>query len=1842
MATKGWSKRLNKRVLFLGILFVLFVLGGIIVLRSGRFVHWFHSDPQPFVDTAREQIQRKNYRAADRSFGLAYQIASSQKDHEAMIQILFEMAEFHKTHDVDADVESPSYHPAAWDKTLGCWNKIVTLDPKNVLARQKLLNYFYEVSDSRSGNAWKLVETNADELIQLYRGKNEPVDPLLFLYLGQSRLMQAELGDSPDREAICQNAIGILRDAQKDLPKNFKVYQLLAQAYRLKGELGNLRGDTTARATAIGEVETILKEAVSQITETPEARIAEMEFRLEKTAPERKPEDPRLKKQAYQLIGQLLADHDLDLTKDLETLVKDFKETSKVQKFLEDAYNTLEKQNTGKDTQTREKARESFNSKFDSSIRRALFHSKIKMEMDVLAADFKDNPEVLAFRSRLFQLIQEQDKAIEAIEKAHELDKTKYDYALQAAILYYRQIGFLSDPAESVLWLDKAIGIATDALSYPEAQVVPGPQEGIQNSRRLNLYNYLASWQIEKYRLDKDPQTFDKAKKIIDQIQQFLKTSDNIYMGKWRGMLDLAKGRVEQEAALSEDDPKLRANLLLKADKQISNAIGTLYTAQQQLVTLKQNDPLLSYTLASAFRGRPEFGARAKFLSQSFGPSNNSIVTLKPNAYLEYAEMMLELENGPTAVQAVDLFEASFPATPRSRDLRFEALMMAAQTESDFDQIEEELESLDIPADRLSIFRAQLIHRRIKAIHSTLTRVNETLNSNNLTLELLNQTMKSSESLDMDSLKRSIADLQTRQKDLVKQQENLKARIAELVPRRQSIIIAMMEKDPKSTDPKILMDVCRDLAKNNQAEKAKQLVADYIQAMPRYVPIRSFEKTLATPPDTELSQEQIQQNAILSIREALPDKKVEQAVEIARVLLALPASDAAWRIRNRNAAYAELTSVLETAGDNPQVIELLFDLSLIPDSAQSDAKPDLEMARKYAQKAKELDIDKCGGLFFQARLDMVDLQFTSAVEKLTECIRILPIFPQAFYYRSMAQRALGNLTEAAKDADQAFDWTFVDGNIAKLRATIYYQLFRKAGTNPTPEDYNRMNEAMFTAIRLNPENLELLNFYAELISDREPDRALALRQKILSASPSAEHGRLLGVLALRLYDTYETNRVVQKIGTKDYLLLVAQKALEKARELAPSDPAVLNAWGEYLRISGKQILAEKTLPPDSLSMVDFYINDGKYAKAKEILEKLYEKGPKSNPAVLRGLVVVALKTGDSSGLDQYTRELMEVKFEDPKSKEATEMWALQKLLEFNFEPDKTALRIASFRERYPANIEGLVMQAWSDFNRYAFDAAWTHVGEILTQKPNHAIAWRIRGVLNRIKSDLPQAISDLQKSLSFTDDPITRMELAQSYIITGQKTSAISELVTALEKPQAPDRVRYLLESIYTDSGRTEDLQKFYDQTVSKFPDDWYWLHRAGGFLLTQYQKRLDQEKNDARKQGKWKPGTLFKPSDKTLELLDKAAPLLEKSWNLAEPQWKLHPDQVVYAKILDYYLESLLQKLETPTQLTQFIRISSKYADTPLAPVAFSQMAQANLRMGDRTKGLELFDRALESAKNQPEFVVQLLDVMQKVLESNKEVRAWCEKTLAADPKHIGANYTMFQLAQAADQFNVALEFLDRCLTQLEAEIKTLQAEQNAAKNAGTENTDQSANRRQRLAHLQNNWVEYTLQKSQVLLKAFFKSGDKKYLDGGVALYESILKAAPPNHPKRALVLNNLAYLLADNNQDLEKAVGYARQALKETPTDPVRMDTLSYTLSKSRQFEEAEKMALMSIQYHELAGNSVPWDSYFHLGMAQEGLGKKSEALTSYQKSLDAGGDSIPASDKEQIAAAIKRVSP
>ena len=76
------------------------------------------------------------------------------------------------------------------------------------------------------------------------------------------------------------------------------------------------------------------------------------------------------------------------------------------------------------------------------------------------------------------------------------------------------------------------------------------------------------------------------------------------------------------------------------------------------------------------------------------------------------------------------------------------------------------------------------------------------------------------------------------------------------------------------------------------------------------------------------------------------------------------------------------------------------------------------------------------------------------------------------------------------------------------------------------------------------------------------------------------------------------------------------------------------------------------------------------------------------------------------------------------------------------------------------------------------------------------------------------------------------MDLAQAYRQTGQLPGAIGELRTALEDEMAPVRVRLMLEQLYREANRKSDLEKFYQESIAKFPDSEQWHYRFALFYL--------------------------------------------------------------------------------------------------------------------------------------------------------------------------------------------------------------------------------------------------------------------------------------------------------------------------------------------------------------------------------------------------------------------------
>jgi tetratricopeptide (TPR) repeat protein len=372
-----------------------------------------------------------------------------------------------------------------------------------------------------------------------------------------------------------------------------------------------------------------------------------------------------------------------------------------------------------------------------------------------------------------------------------------------------------------------------------------------------------------------------------------------------------------------------------------------------------------------------------------------------------------------------------------------------------------------------------------------------------------------------------------------------------------------------------------------------------------------------------------------------------------------------------------------------------------------------------------------------------------------------------------------------------------------------------------------------------------------------------------------------------------------------------------------------------------------------------------------------------------------------------------------------------------------------------------------------------------------------------------------------------------------------------------------LLEQVYYQLGRKDALIGFYRDVLEKYPDNLLWYNRAAAF---------------ASATGDF--GT--------------AEQLYGLAWEKSLRENRADP------AALDGYLNALLSS----GKLNKVFEEAAKYVDTYFAPIAYVRMAEAKMKLGDRTDATQYYRKAIDKAGTNETFVLNILQRMYTLL-GQKEVLKYCQEKLEAAPNSLAANYTMFSLSNINNEYNKAIYYIDRCLEIIQPD-NPLE-------------------------------VDYTVSKAKVLDLAYSKTSDKNYLQQAVSTYESLLAKMPNN----TTVLNNLAYLLAENNEKPADALKYAKNAYETKPNDPGLMDTYAYALYRNDRFEEAAVLAQSALQQFEQDKISVPADVYEHLGMIKEKLGLGNEAIAAYKQALEAGQDNLPEATKQRIEASIERVS-
>jgi predicted Zn-dependent protease len=118
------------------------------------------------------------------------------------------------------------------------------------------------------------------------------------------------------------------------------------------------------------------------------------------------------------------------------------------------------------------------------------------------------------------------------------------------------------------------------------------------------------------------------------------------------------------------------------------------------------------------------------------------------------------------------------------------------------------------------------------------------------------------------------------------------------------------------------------------------------------------------------------------------------------------------------------------------------------------------------------------------------------------------------------------------------------------------------------------------------------------------------------------------------------------------------------------------------------------------------------------------------------------------------------------------------------------------------------------------------------------------------------------------------------------------------------------------------------------------------------------------------------------------------------------------------------------------------------------------------------------------------------------------------------------------------------------------------------------------------------------------------------------------PDHP---VLLNNVAYFLAQRGVELDRALTISQQLQQRYPGNAVILDTAGWTQLRAGHPAEAVRLLQQAAQL--TPANAL---TLYHLGKAQQTTGRHDEAVATLQKALALG---LPAEEKRDAEMALAR---
>ncbi|MHB1286986.1 MAG: tetratricopeptide repeat protein [Leptospirales bacterium] len=666
-----------------------------------------------------------------------------------------------------------------------------------------------------------------------------------------------------------------------------------------------------------------------------------------------------------------------------------------------------------------------------------------------------------------------------------------------------------------------------------------------------------------------------------------------------------------------------------------------------------------------------------------------------------------------------------------------------------------------------------------------------------------------------------------------------------------------------------------------------------------------------------------------------------------------------------------------------------------------------------------------------------------------------------------------------------------------------------------------------------------------------------------------------------------------------------------------------------------------------LSLVDAQVSQKNYKGAKNTLNALLKITPQNANSIGRMGILLRQTKGVKAELSYYQEKSRE--YPDNSSIETLYLLAMATnkflpaaireasaymtthpknqeihflLAQFDLQTghkNRTNQIYKSLLDENPKNLQVMVALANQDLSNKHYTEAESLFRRALLLSPENANLYANLGRTLLSENQPGEASKDFQKALSYNpNQPDALFAIAKNEILAGQTQQALTHLAP-LMKIAFPDQGKAELQWLWglasEKNGNMGSALDSLEKSVKLDPGNFVYHASLGDLLgsLSQWDKSLaEYDKSLALHPDN--PLLAIKKDWVKIQMKSKTdTALVQRVVDRALAYRQTHPDNVQTALIAARGA-LLLQK--PAKALTIFDSILSQKPDneTALIGKAGILLGQGHVRQAGK-----IVNEVLNTHPNNINGNLMMATIDQKSNNIQGEVDHlerihqlhpdWVQPALALSSAALSlkryeeAKSVSFALHEAHPDLSAALYF------QASAEMG-LKEYREALKNF------QSL-----IRHVKNAGPLYSLM-SVAAMKLGDKDGEKRYL--GLAFKNS------PNDP---VILNNMAYYLANNTKDLPKALAYAKKANKLN-SQPYIQDTVGYILFQMGDYSKAEP-------HFKVAYDAKFRDPKFlyHMGMNEWKLGKNDQASDHLRESIVSG--KLSPEELEQAHKALRKLS-